>query len=385
VIPYSTQNITEQDLAAVREALTSGWLTQGPAVPRFEARIAALHQVAHAVAVSNATAALHIACLALGVGLGKRVWTSPNSFLASANCALYCGADVDFVDIDPRTRNLSIRELEARLVKAEARGELPHLVIPVDFSGLACDYFELRQLADRFGFRILEDGSHAVGATYRSAPLASKYVDAAVFSFHAVKIVTTAEGGAVVTQDAEIARQVRMLRTHGMTRDPKQFTGVADGPWYYEQQVLGYNYRMTDVQAALGCAQLDRLDSLRDGRRRLARRYDELLAQLPLLLPARLADRESAMHLYVIEVDETRTRVTRGELFAALRAADIGVNVHYIPIHLQPYYRERGFKRGDFPASEHYYSRALSIPLFPAMTDAQQDEVVEVLRRELSA
>lgn len=382
-IPYSCQNITDEDVEAVVAALRSDFLTQGPALPAFEAAFAARHEVAHAVAVSNATAGLHIACLALGIGPGSLVWTSPNSFLASANCALYCGADIDFVDIDPATRNMSIAALEEKLVRAEAAGRLPDLLIPVDFSGLSCDLREMRVLADRYGFRILEDASHATGASYLARPTGAAWSDATVFSFHAVKIVTTAEGGMVTTQDAELAQRLRLLRSHGMTRDAAEMEHAADGPWYYEQQHLGFNYRMTDLQAALGLSQLGRLEAMHARRVVLADRYDELFADLPLLTPRRLNDRVSAWHLYAIEIDDARCEVPRSALFAALRAAQIGVNVHYIPIHTQPYYAHLGFKRGDFPAAERYYGRAVSIPLFPAMTEAQQDRVGGVVRQAL--
>jgi UDP-4-amino-4,6-dideoxy-N-acetyl-beta-L-altrosamine transaminase len=383
VIPYSCQNITAADVEAVREALVSEYLTQGPAIPAFERAFAERHQVAHAVAVSNATAGLHIACLALGVGPGDRVWTSPNSFLASANCALYCGADIDFVDIDLRTRNMSVAALEAKLLQASARGTLPKVVIPVDFSGLVCDLQPMRVLADKYGFKILEDASHAAGASYLQRPAGSAFADASVFSFHAVKIVTTAEGGIVTTQDAALATRLRLLRSHGMTRDPQELERESEGPWYYEQQLLGFNYRLTDLQAALGLSQLRRVDSLQARREELVARYDRLLANLPLLLPPRLADRRSSWHLYAIEIDDERTSRSRADVFKSLRAHGIGVNVHYIPIHTQPYYARLGFKRGDFPASERYYSRALSIPLFPALTEAQQDTVVQRLAAAL--
>lgn len=383
-IPYSCQNITEEDIAAVNAVLRSEYLTQGPAVPAFEQAFAERHQTRHAVAVSNATAGLHIACLALGAGPGKRVWTSPNSFLASANCALYCGATVDFVDIDPRTRNLSMPALARKLEQAKAANTLPAIVIPVDFAGLPCDLHELRELADAYGFRILEDASHATGASYQGRPVGSAWADATVFSFHAVKIVTTAEGGMVTTHDDGLARELRRLRSHGMVREPSELHAAPEGPWVYEQQVLGFNYRMTDVQAALGLSQLGRLDALHRQRIALADRYDELLDGLPLLRPVRLDDRQSAWHLYAVEIDDTRTRRTRAEVFQAMRAAQIGVNVHYIPIHTQPYYAALGFRRGDFPAAEAYYARALSLPLFPALTEEQQQRVVDSLRAALA-
>lgn len=383
-IPYSCQQITEEDIEAVSAVLRSEYLTQGPAVPVFEQSFAALHEVKHAVAVANATAGLHIGCLALGVGPGTQVWTTPNSFLASANCALYCGGSVDFVDIDPATRNMSVPALQAKLEGAAAEGRLPAVVIPVDFSGLPCDLREMRELAGRYGFRILEDASHAAGASYLGRPVGSAHADITVFSFHAVKIVTTAEGGLVTTQDDELARKLRLLRSHGMTRDPAQLEHEAEGPWYYEQQLLGFNYRLTDVQAALGSSQLKRIGDLHRLRIQLADRYDQLLAGLPLRLPPRLSDRVSAWHLYAIEVDEARTARGRGEVFQRLREAGIGVNVHYIPIHLQPYYARLGFKHGDFPAAERYYRRAITLPLFPAMTEAQQAHVATTLHRALT-
>lgn len=378
-IPYSCQDIDEDDVAAVVGVLHSEYLTQGPAVAEFERAFAERHQVAHAVAVSNATAGLHIACLALGVGQGARVWTSPNSFLASANCALYCGGRVDFVDIDPSTRNMSVPALTDKLEWAAARGELPQVVIPVHFSGLPCDLREIRSLANRYGFRIIEDASHATGATYLGRPTGSSYADLSVFSFHAVKVVTTAEGGIVTTQDAGLAKRLRLLRSHGMTRDPQDLTQVAEGPWVYEQTLLGFNYRLTDLQAALGKSQLRRLDAMHRARLALADRYDALLAGLPVIRPIRLPDRSSAWHLYVVEIDDMQTPRSRSEVFAALRSDQIGVNVHYIPIHTQPYYAALGFRLGDFPAAERYYARALSLPLYPALTHTQQDRVVATL------
>ena len=381
-IPYSCQQVTEGDIDAVVEALKSEYLTQGPRVPAFEQAFAACHQAKHALAVSNATAALHIGCLALGVGPGSLVWTTPNSFLASANCALYCGAEVDFVDIDPATRILSVRQLHAKLKAAKAAGALPQVLIPVDFSGLPCDLRELRALADEYGFRILEDASHAVGARYQGLPVGSAFADLTVFSFHAVKVVTTAEGGMITTQDDALAESLRLLRSHGMTRDASRMSAPSPGPWYYEQTVLGFKYRMTELQAALGLSQLGRIGELQLARRALADRYDRLLAGLPVLLPPRAADRASSWHLYVVELDE-RHAGRRADIFRRMRDAGIGVNVHYIPIHLQPFYAERGFRPGQFPAAENYYRRALTLPLFPAMSHSQQDRVVEALRDAL--
>jgi UDP-4-amino-4,6-dideoxy-N-acetyl-beta-L-altrosamine transaminase len=384
MIPYSRQDVSEEDIQAVCRVLRSDFLTQGPVIGDFERAFALRHEVAHAVAVSNATGGLQIACAALGVEPGSRVWTSPNSFIASANCALYCGASIDFVDIDPRTRNMSLTALEKKLVRARAESALPQVVIPVDFAGLPCDLREMRELADRFGFKIVEDASHATGASYHGRPTGSRFADATVFSFHAVKIVTTAEGGMVTTQDGQLAERFLKLRSHGMTRDSRMMERAPEGAWYYEQQILGFNYRMTELHAALGLSQLARLDRMHERRERLAARYDRLLAGMPLLLPARLEDRRSAWHLYVVEIDETRTPRSRAQVFERLRAQGIGANVHYIPIHTQPFYSRLGFKPGDFPASERYYRRAISIPLFPALTDDQQDEVVRALAEVLA-
>ena len=381
-IPYSRQQIEQADIDAVVDVLKSDFLTQGPAIERFEKAFAARHQVAHAVSLSNATAALHIACLALGVGPGSRVWTSPNSFVASANCALYCGAEVDFVDIDPGSRNMSVERLAEKLEQAEQGGTLPDVVIPVDFSGMPCDLAEIRALADRYGFKILQDASHATGAQYQGKPVGGQYADATVFSFHAVKIVTSAEGGMVTTQDADLAKRIALLRSHGVTRDAALLEREPEGGWYYEQVDLGYNYRITDIQAALGASQLERIDTMQAERATRANRYDRILADLPLKLPKRFDDRTSAWHLYVVELT-VEAKCDRATLFAAMREAGIGVNVHYIPIHTQPYYQRLGFKRGDFPAAEAYYERAITIPLFPAMTDAEQDRVAEILGREL--
>lgn len=380
-IPYSCQQIEEEDVAAVVAVLKSDFLTQGPAIPAFERAFAAKHEAAYGIAVSNATAALHIACLALDIGPGSLVWTSPNSFVASANCARYVGAEVDFVDIDAVTRNMSLDALVAKLEAADQAGRLPDLVIPVDFAGLSCDMAEIRALADRYGFKIVEDASHAAGAAYQGRPV-GRYADIAVFSFHAVKVVTTAEGGLLTTNDAKIAERLELLRSHGVTRKPELLENPSEGGWYYEQVALGYNYRMTDLQAALGLSQLGRIDAMQAQRIAHADRYDELFAGMPLKLPARANDRVSAWHLYAIELGD-EAKASRADVFAALRAAQIGANVHYIPIHTQPDYTRLGFKRGDFPAAERYYDRAISLPLFPRMTGEQQERVVSVIRDAL--
>ena len=381
-IPYSCQQVTQEDIAAVVAVLRSEFLTQGPVVPAFEEAFARRHEVAHAVAVSNATAALHIACLALDVGPGSLVWTTPNTFLASANCARYCGADVDFVDIDPATRNLGVAALAAKLEAAARNGRLPQVLVPVDFAGLPAALREMRALADRYGFRILEDASHAAGASYLGRPVGSAWSDLSVFSFHAVKIVTTGEGGMVTSQDPKLANRLRLLRSHGMTRTAADFEHPSEGAWYYEQHELGFNYRLTEIQAALGLSQLQRMDQLQEQRIALADRYDTMLRGLPLLLPARQPDRVSSWHLYAVEVADG-ARNSRAEVFRALREAQIGANVHYIPVHWQPYYERLGFQRGDYPAAENYYRRAVSLPLFPALTPEKQQRVVDVLAKAL--
>lgn len=379
-IPYSRQEISEADIAAVTQLMRSDFLTQGPKGTEFEQAFAARHQVAHAVCVSNATAGLHLACLALGVGPASRVWTSPNSFVSSANCALFCGAEVDFVDIDPVTRNMSVDALATKLAAAERAGALPQVIIPVDFAGLPCDLADMRALADRYGFAILEDASHATGASCRGRPVGSAWADITVFSFHAVKIVTCAEGGMVVTQDAALAQKLRLLRSHGVTRDEGLMERPGEGGWCYEMVELGWNYRLTDLQAALGLSQLARLDEWRAAREAHAARYDALLADGPFRRPARFNDSESAWHLYAIELTAD-ARASRAEVFAGMRAAQIGVNVHYIPIHTQPVYRRRGFQPGDFPNAVAYYENALSLPLFPAMREEEQSRVVDTLLR----
>lgn len=384
-IPYSRQSITEADIAAVTDVLRAPFLTQGPAIERFEIAFANRHGGGHAVAVANATGALHIACMALGVGAGDVVWTSPISFVASANCARYCNADVDFVDIDPVTRNMSVDQLSAKLEQAAHDGRLPKVVIPIAFSGLPADMRAIRALADRYGFAIVEDASHAVGATIDDEPVGARFADISVFSFHPVKIVTTGEGGLCLTRDTEIADRLRLLRSHGVTRNPAEMRNPSEGPWYYEQVTLGYNYRLTDLQAALGSSQLERLNELHTKRAELAAHYDAALADLPLKLPARPQGFGSAHHLYVVEVEPDRSSIDRRALFDALLAQSIRANVHYIPIHLQPDYEGLGFARGMFPAAERYYDNAITIPLYPDLSFEEQDRVIATLRSALSA
>jgi UDP-4-amino-4,6-dideoxy-N-acetyl-beta-L-altrosamine transaminase len=380
-IGYGRQSIDQADIDAVVAILRSDWLTQGPAIGRFEQRLCDLTGASAAIAVCNATAALHIACKALDVGPGDIVWTSANSFVASANCALYCGAEPDFVDIDPVTLNMSVEALAAKLKQAAREDRLPKVVIPVHFSGESCAMDAIGRMAHQYGFRVIEDASHAVGGNYRGDPIgACKHSDITVFSFHPVKIVTTGEGGAALTNDSSLADRLRLLRSHGVTRDPRFMAGEGDGPWYYEQIDLGFNYRMTDIQAALGASQLGRIEQFIARRHELADLYDRLLEGLPLRRPVRSPDSRSALHLYVIQL---ANRAIRGAVFEALASEQIQANVHYIPIHLQPYYRARGFAPGDFPVVEAYHERALTLPLHPALSDADVERIVSVTRRAL--
>lgn len=381
-IPYGRQSICESDIAAVVDVLRSDWLTQGPAVPSFENAVQAATGASHAFAVTNATAALHLACLALGLGAGKRLWTVPNTFLASANCGRYCGADVDFVDIDALTYCLSADALALKLEQAERDGRLPDVVVAVDFAGQPCDYQRIGELKQRYGFKLIEDASHAIGAEYAGKRVgALPAVDCTVFSFHPVKLITTGEGGMVLTEDAALAHQIGLLRSHGIERDPALLKNKTQGGWYYEQQALGFNYRLTDIQAALGCAQMARLPVFLARRRALSARYDAALADLALVLPWQAPLALSARHLYpVLLADE----VARARVFEQMRGAGIGVQVHYIPVHLQPYYRELGFAEGDCPVAESYYSRTLSLPLYADLSDVQQDEVIARLEEFLA-
>lgn len=381
MIPYGRQDITSEDIAAVEAVLRSDFLTQGPAVPGFEQALAAYCGAARGVAMNSATSALHVACLALGLGPGDRLWTSPNTFVASANCGLYCGAEVDFVDTDPATYNMSVAALEAKLAAAAAENRLPRVVIPVHFAGQSCEMRAIHALGQQYGFRIIEDASHAVGATYLGEPVGNcRYSDITIFSFHPVKIITTAEGGMAMTNDPALAERMERLRSHGITRDPAAMAWDSEGPWYYQQVELGYNYRITDLQAALGHSQLARLDDYVARRHAIAARYDAALAGLPLTTPWQHPDSRSALHLYPIRLHDA---ARRREVFEALRAAGIGVNVHYIPVHTQPHYHRLGFRPGDFPEAERYYAGAISLPMFPTLTPAQQDEVVAALAEVL--
>ncbi|TGP52516.1 UDP-4-amino-4,6-dideoxy-N-acetyl-beta-L-altrosamine transaminase [bacterium M00.F.Ca.ET.230.01.1.1] len=384
MIRYGQQDITQADIDAVVDVLKSVNLTQGPNIPKFEQSVLAHTGARHAVAVNSATSALHIACLALGLGPGDLLWTTPNTFVASANCALYCGAQVSFVDVDPRTYNLCPRALEEKLIEAEKVGRLPKIVVPVHHTGQPCDLEAIHDLGKKYGFKIIEDASHAIGARYKGEPVGNgRYSDIAVFSFHPVKIVTTAEGGMALTNDDELATRLGLLRSHGITREASLMTQPMDGPWYYQQVALGYNYRMTDMQAALGVSQVVRLTQYVKRRHEIADRYSTLLANLPLTLPWQHPDSYSAYHLYVIRLQLENIGASHLEVFEALRAKDIMVNLHYIPVHTQPYYQMMGFRNGDYPEAERYYREAISIPMHPALTDADQDFVVKVLREAM--
>ncbi|MBK4730648.1 UDP-4-amino-4,6-dideoxy-N-acetyl-beta-L-altrosamine transaminase [Oxynema sp. CENA135] len=379
-IPYGRQNINQQDIDAVIEVLRSDWLTQGPAIEGFEQSVAEYCGVKYAVAVSSATAALHIACLAAGLGAGDILWTSPNTFVASANCGLYCGANVDFVDIDPQTYNLSVAALEQKLTQAEREGKLPKVVVPVHLAGQSCEMEKIGALSRKYGCTVLEDASHAIGAKYQGSPVGNcQFSDMAVFSFHPVKIITTGEGGMVVTNRSDLYEKLIRLRTHGITRNPDLMQGESQGLWYYQQLELGFNYRITDIQAALGASQMQRLDKFVSRRRLLSDRYNQMLANLPVTLPWQHSDTESSWHLYVIRLQLDKIAKTHRQVFEELRQAGIGVNLHYIPVHTQPYYEKLGFKLGDFPQAEQYYQEAISLPLYYDLTEADQKAVILAL------
>jgi UDP-4-amino-4,6-dideoxy-N-acetyl-beta-L-altrosamine transaminase len=385
MIPYGRQDITRSDIDAVVEVLQSDFLTQGPAVPRFEQAVADYCGSNHGVAVNSATSALHIACRAVGLAEGDWLWTTPITFVASANCGLYCGARVDFVDIDPQTYNLCPKKLAEKLEQAKQEDRLPKVLVAVHLCGQPCDMQSIHALSRRYGFRVIEDASHAIGGKYRGEPLGNgRFSDVTVFSFHPVKIVTTGEGGMAVTNDADLAEKLAQLRSHGITRDPARMTHEPDGPWYYQQIDLGYNYRMTEMQAALGLSQLQRLDDYVARRNELAERYDRELADLPVTTPWQHPDSKSGWHLYVIRLQLDKVKRSRRAVFESLREHGIGVNIHYIPVYTQPWYRAMGFEPGDYPQAERYYAEAISLPMFPTMNESEQDQVVKCLRRALS-
>lgn len=384
MIPYGRQHITQQDLDAVLEVLNSDFLTQGPKVPVFEQTVAAKVGAKHAIAVNSATSALHIACLALGLKQGDYLWTTPITFVASANCGLYCGAQVDFVDIDPKTYNLCPQKLEEKLIQAKAENKLPKIVVPVHLTGQPCDMAAIHKLSLEYGFKIIEDSSHAIGGKYQSEYIGNcRYSDISIFSFHPVKIITTAEGGMALTNNKELADKMDLLRSHGVTRNPELMTHEPDGPWYYQQIDLGFNYRLTELQAALGLSQLERLDNYISKRQAIARQYNQAFQSLPLTTPWQHPDSYSAYHLYVIRLKLNEINKTHRQVFEELRAAGIGVNLHYIPVHTQPYYQQMGFKQGDYPQAEQYYQEAISLPIYPQMTEEQVQEVIEKVMKAL--
>ncbi len=382
MIPYGRQSISEEDIAAVTAVLRSDFITQGPVVPAFEKAVATYVGAQHAVAVNSATSALHIACLALDVGPGDVVWTTPITFVASANCAVYCGAQVDFVDIDPRTYTLCPLRLAEKLESAQRAGKLPKVVIPVHLAGQSADMQAIHALGRQYGFRIIEDASHAIGGSYLGRKVGDcRFSDIAVFSFHPVKIVTTGEGGMALTNDAQVAKRLARLRSHGITRYPAEMSHPPDGSWYYEQIELGFNYRMTDIQAALGLSQMSRLDAFVQARHAIARRYEQWLEPYALTRPWQHPDTHSALHLYIVRVPADSAHGSHREVFERLRSDGIGVNLHYIPVYRQPYYQRLGHSIADYPASEAYYREAISLPIFPGLTEAEQAQVVGCLTR----
>lgn len=382
-IPYGRQDISDDDIQAVVDVLQSDWLTQGPTVPNFEQSVAKYCGAQFAVAMNSATSALHAACIALGLKEGDWLWTSPNTFVASSNCGLYCGAQIDFVDIDPRTYNMCVAELEKKLIKAEAQGTLPKIVIPVHFAGQSCQMREIKVLADKYGFSIIEDASHAIGGQYLDEPIGNcKYSDVTIFSFHPVKVITTGEGGMAMSNNAELANKMALIRSHGITRDPKKMINKADGAWNYQQIALGYNYRLTDIQAALGINQMQRINDFVKRRHEIANCYDLALKDVPVVTPWRNRDCYSSFHLYVVKINSEGTK-GRKQVFDALRAMNIGVNVHYMPVYLQPYYYEIGFRPGYCPQAELYYEHAISLPMFPKLSLELQDEVILKIKRAL--
>lgn len=381
MIYYGKQSINEADIKAVVDVLQSDFLTQGPVLERFEKKVAEYCGAKYAVAVTNATSALHIACRAAGLGKGDVLWTSPITFTASANCGRYCGADVDFVDIDAATYNMSVDELSNKLQESKAAGRLPKVVVPVHLAGQSCDMKRIHELSVEYGFTVLEDASHAIGADYLDTRVGScAYSDMAVFSFHPVKIITTGEGGMVLTNNEDLYKKLCLYRSHGITRDASLMTHEPDGPWYYQQIDLGYNYRMTEIQAALGFSQMDRLDEFVDRRRYLVNRYNELLQDLPVVIPQVLEGANPSWHLYMVRVDFSKAKQDKVQFFAEMKKRGIVLNLHYIPVHTQPYYQGLGFKQGDFPQSEKYYEEIFTLPLYYGLTEEQQDDVVAALR-----
>ena len=384
MIPYGKQDINQSDIDSVINVLRSDFLTQGPQSPLFEKKVSEYCGSNYAVAVNSATSALHIACLALGLGEGDHLWTTPNTFVASANCGLYCGARVDFVDINPLTYNLSSEELERKLIQAKKDEKLPKVVVPVHFAGQSCEMKKIHELSKQYGFFIIEDASHAIGGKYLDKPIGGcQYSDITIFSFHPVKIITTAEGGLATTNNKKLSEKMQLFRSHGITRDQALMSKKADGAWYYQQIDLGFNYRMTELQAALGVSQMDRLDEFIVKRHTLQERYDQLLKELPITIPYQSSLSYSALHLYPIQIDLRKIKIDREQVFNSLRESGIGVNIHYVPVHTQPYYLEMGFKVGSFPVAESYYSQAISLPLFSQLSFDDQDKIISILKTAL--
>lgn len=380
MIPYARQSISENDIEAVSDVLRSELLTQGPVVPAFEEAVCKYTGANYGVAVNSATSALHVACLALGLGKGDWLWTTPNTFVASANCALYCGARVDFVDIEPTTWTMCVSALEQKLLDAKRKNCLPKVVVPVHFCGLPCNMLAIHKLSQKYGFYVIEDASHAIGGFYLGKPIGSgAYSDITVFSFHPVKIITSGEGGMAMTNDKHLSTKMGLLRSHGITRDADLMSFKPDGPWYYEQVTLGFNYRLTDIHAALGLSQFQRLDAFVQRRHQIASQYASLLADLPIEYQSNPKDYYSSMHLYVIRLQTEKMRKSHLQVFNELRSSVL-VNLHYIPVHLQPVYRNLGFNENDFPESEAYYKQAISIPCYPDLTDDDVKVVAEKLR-----
>ena len=386
MIPYGRQNISNADIEAVIDVLKSDFLTQGPMVPEFEKALINRTGAKHAFAMNSATSALHTACLALDLGIGDRLWTSPITFVASANAGLYCGATIDFVDIDPETYNMCPKKLEQKLIDAQSTGTLPKVLVPVHMCGQPCNMRDIHSLCKKYDIKIIEDASHGIGGRYLDESIGNcVYSDITVFSFHPVKIITTGEGGAALTNCDKLAEKIALYRTHGITRNQDMMTESSHGSWYYQQIDLGFNYRMTDIQAALGASQMRRLDEFVSKRHQISKRYDYLLKDLPVKVPFHLQDTYSALHLYVIRLKLDDIHLSRKQVFEGLREKGIGVNVHYIPVHLQPYYAAMGFQNGDFPESEKYYSEAISLPMYPNLSEKDHDMVIEALTSLLTS
>lgn len=385
MMSYGKHDISKEDIDAVIHVLKSDFITQGPTVEKFERAVSEFCKANYGIATNSATSALHIACLSIGLGKGDYLWTSPITFVASANCGLYCNANIDFVDIDPKTYNLSSKALEEKLIQARQDNKLPKVVIPVHFAGQSCEMKRIYQLSQEYGFKIIEDASHSIGGEYKGQPVGNcKYSDITIFSFHPVKIITTGEGGMALTNSATLAKKMLLLRSHGVTRDQELIANENEGPWFYQQIELGYNYRMTDIQAALGISQMKRLNEFINNRHKIKQRYDKKLSNMPVVIPYQSKNSYSALHLYPIQIRCNSLKKTHEQIFKEMIENNIGVNLHYIPVHTQPYYQNMGFKKGDYPNAEHYYSRAMSLPIFNTMTTMQQDQVIAALAKVLA-